>query len=202
MIGSRVLLVAGLVSLAACSDNDAGSSATDTAATSTPSSTEPSGDVAADGVDGGTGTSTSPPTTLPPNVVAFDGSVESLVLALPEARNFASGVEAWLDAVPGQEGVLRNSRGITMFVPVDEGFPEDAAAAAFADPDTSALTIGEHLHVGALAELEGTIVMATGAEHSVGDGGATIGGRRVVRSEAGTNGMVYLIEAPLPSPEG
>ena len=199
MIAVRLLLAAATVSLVACSGNGGNSSTTDP----TSDSATDSSDLVGSHDDASSGTATGPATTdaLRPGVVAFDDSVESVILALPDARNFASGVEAWLAAVPGQEGVLRNSRGVTMFVPVDDGFSEDEAAAAFADPDTSALTIGDHLHVGALAELEGTIVMATGAEHSVGDDGATVGGRRVLRSETATNGIVYLIEAPLPGPD-
>ena len=128
--------------------------------------------------------------------------MESLILTLPDARNFADGVEAWLGAVPGQEGVLRNSRGITVFVPVDDGFSQAAADVAFADPDASAVTIGDHLHVGALEELDGTVVVATGLEFDVGDDGETIGGRRVLRAETATNGVVYLIDGPLADPDG
>ncbi len=139
---------------------------------------------------------------LRPGVVAFDGSVEDLVLELPEARNFAGGIEEWLIAVPGQEGVLRNSRGITLFVPVDEGFSDEARSAEFADPDIAALTIGEHLHVGVLDELDGSVTVASGTEYAVGGDGTTIGGRSVLRVETATNGVVYLIDGPLADTAG
>lgn len=135
-------------------------------------------------------------TTLRADVVELDGSVEDVLAGIPEVSRFAEGVADWLAAVPGQEGVLRNRRGITLFVPVDDGFSESDRDEAFADPDAAAVTIGEHLRVGALAELTGTITMASGVEYTIGDDG-TIGGRQVVRTETATNGVIHLLDGPL-----
>jgi hypothetical protein len=156
-----------------------------------------------DGADGGaTGSgpagSTSAPTTTTTriDIVEFDGSVEDVLATIPEASRFAGGVADWLIEVPGQEGVLRNRRGVTLFVPVDDGFSSDDRDEAFADADTAAATIGEHLRVGTAGELHGTITMASGAEYQVGDG-PTIRDRRVLRSLEATNGVIHLIDGPL-----
>jgi len=198
--GTRVTLVAAALVLAACSSssNDAGSTATSVDAAASDGANEP------DDGSGEPDDSRAPDTTevLRDGVVAFEGSVESVILELPDARNFAGGVEEWLAAVPGQEGVLRNSRGITVFVPVDDGFSEADRDAAFADPDLAAITIGDHLHVGTLEELDGAIVVATGAEYVVADDGDVIGGRRVVRSVTAANGVVHLIDGPLTADAG
>jgi len=135
-------------------------------------------------------------TTLRADVVELDGSVEDVLSGIPEARRFAEGVADWLADVPGQEGVLRNRRGITLFVPADDGFSESDRDEAFADPDAAAATIGEHLRVGTLAELAGTITMASGAEYTIGADG-TIGGRQVVRTETATNGVIHVLDGPL-----
>lgn len=185
-----------LVALVSCS-GDADTSTT----TSRPSSA--TSDAADQDTDDDAPTPTDPTpesTQLRSGVVAFDGSVESLIVALPDAENFSEGVEAWLDDVPGQEGVFRNSRGITVFVPADDGFSVTDRDESFADPDTAAVTIGDHLHVGAFAdltELGGSIVVATGVEYQISDDGEMIGGRRVLRSQEGTNGVVFVIDGPL-----
>lgn len=130
------------------------------------------------------------------DIVEFEGSVEDVLASVDEASRFAGGVAGWLNEVPGQEGVLRNRRGVTLFVPVDDGFSDDAVASAFATPDIAAATIGEHLRVGVIDELTGTITLASGAEYEVGDG-PTIAGRRVLGSRSATNGVIYLIDGPL-----
>jgi hypothetical protein len=183
-----------MLALAACSG-----SSDDTGSTTT--SVDPAASAGATGSDE-SGDSTDTTEVLRDGVVAFEDSVESVILDLPEAQNFAVGVEEWLAAVPGQEGVLRNSRGITVFVPVDDGFSEADRDAAFADPDLAAVTIGDHLHVGTLEDLDGTIVVATGAEYVVADDGDVIAGRRVVRSVTAANGVVYLIDGPLTDDAG
>ena len=175
MIARR--LVAALVALASCSgpNDDTGPSTTGTKVASLPSAPGIAFDPTPDSAGATTPGATE---VLRPGLVPFDGSVESLVLEFADARNFATGVQEWLDAVPGQEGVLRNSRGITLFVPVDDGFTDDDRDEWFADPDVAAATIGEHLHVGALVELEGSVTVATGTEYQIGDDGTTIGDRR------------------------
>lgn len=127
--------------------------------------------------------------------------MESVLAELPEASNFWAGIEGWLAAVPGQEGVLRNSRGITLFVPVDDGFSDEVRDKAFVDSDTSARTIGEHLVVGVVDPLQGTVVTAAGSAHEVTDG-AAISGRRLIRSETASNGVIHLIDGPLPASDG
>lgn len=152
----------------------------------------------ADG-DGATTVPTAPPTTLRPGVVARDGSVEDVLFGLEEASNFAGGVEDWLAAVPGQEGVLRNSAGITLFVPVDEGFTTAELAEAFPDPDGAALTLSDHLRVGILDEIDGPVVVASGKEYAVtveGDD-TVVGGRRIVRTVSATNGVIHLVDGLL-----
>jgi len=193
----RGLLVGiAMIALVACSGDD-DDAATSTTAAATPERSDDQDTVG----DSTASTDTVPETTdLRPGVVVFDGSVESLVVALPDAQNFAAGVEEWLEAVPGQEGVFRNSRGITVFVPADDGFSIEDQEVSFADPDTAATTIGDHLHVGAfsdLTEFGGSIIVATGVEYTISDDGQTIGGRRVLRSEEGTNGVVFVIDGPL-----
>jgi len=197
VIATRAAFVAAILALAACSgsSDDAGSTTTSVDPAASAGTTE-------SGESGESGDSTDTTEVLRDGVVAFEGSVESVILDLPDAQNFAVGVEEWLAAVPGQEGVLRNSRGVTVFVPVDDGFSEADRDAAFADPDLAAVTIGDHLHVGTLEDLDGTIVVATGAEYVVADDGDVIAGRRVVRSVTAANGVVYLIDGPLTDDAG
>lgn len=183
-----------VVGLAACS----GSSDSDADATSVDESTGDAADAAND-ADEASSATTAPASTLPPEVVAFEGSVEDVLLGLTDARNFAGGVEDWLAAVPGQEGVLRNSRGVTLFVPVDEGFSTAERDEAFADPDLAAQTLGRHLRVGALEELDEPVIVASGDEYVVAvEGDETfVGGRLVVRSVVADNGVLHLIDGPL-----
>ncbi len=210
MVTRTPLVVAALV-LVACT----GSSADDDSATVTTTATSvdasvgaaqdpagtaaPSSTAAADAVTDGAATSV--PTTEPaPGVVEYDGSVTAVLGEAQEAQRFAAGVAAWLDAVPGQDGVLRNARGVTLFVPVDDGFDEAAADAAFADPDTAAITIADHLRVGVVAdldELDEPITVASGAVYDVGPG-PTVGGRSVVGSIEAANGVIHLLDGPLP----
>lgn len=133
------------------------------------------------------------------DIVAFDGSVEDVLGDLDDASNFAAGVSDWLAAVPGQEGVLRNTRGVTLFVPLDSALTADAADLAFEDPDLAAITISEHLSVGRVGDLEPGLViaMASGVEVTV-EAGPTVGGFEVVRTEQATNGVVHVIDGVLP----
>ena len=142
--------------------------------------------------------STTSVTSARTDIVEFEGSIEDVLAGIPEAARFAGGIADWLADVPGQEGVLRNRRGVTLFVPVDDGFSAADRDAAFADPDMAAATIGEHLVVGVVDELTGTITMASGATYELGDG-QTIDGRRILRSQDATNGVIHLIDGPLAS---
>lgn len=212
-------LLAAIVGLSACSGSSdpVTSAPTSTVVAITDLGDDDSGDSAGGGRDAAaasttvepiesTTTSTSATTTtttttevLRPGVVALDGSVEGVLAELDEASNFAVGVAGWLAAVPGQEGVLRNSRGITLFVPVDAGFPTDDRDAAFADQDLAAITLSDHLRVGALEILDETITVASGAEYVVSTDGedTLVGGRRVIAMRTTTNGVIYLIDGPL-----
>lgn len=136
-----------------------------------------------------------------PGVVALEGSVEDLLGDVPGADHFAELVSAWLAAVPGQEGVLRNARGITLFVPADDAFSAADRDALLDDLDATARFIGEHLVVSILtvADLPGTVVTAMGTEHATL--GATIDGHAfVVADIAATNGVMHLIDGPLVAP--
>lgn len=209
-MNGRSVAVVATVLLVACSCSPNGPKTEPTSSVDpAPNSTADAGSETAAGTDQpapATVATTSPsaPTTtavLKPGVVALDGSVEAVLAELPEARNFATGVASWLDAVPGQEGVLRNDRGITLFVPVDAGFSEADRDVMVDDADVAAVIISDHLHVGALETLDGSVMTASGTEHTVtvDDGGSLIAGRRVVGSVAATNGVVYLIDGPLPA---
>lgn len=136
-----------------------------------------------------------------PGVVALEGSVEDLLGDVPGADHFAELVAAWLAAVPGQEGVLRNARGITLFVPADDAFSAADRDALLDDLDATARFIGEHLVVSilTLADLPGTVVTAMGTEHATL--GVTIDGHAfVVADIAATNGIIHVIDGPLVAP--
>jgi uncharacterized surface protein with fasciclin (FAS1) repeats len=136
-----------------------------------------------------------------PGVVAREGSVEDLLDDVPGADHFAELVSAWLAAVPGQEGVLRNARGITLFVPADDAFSAADRDALLDDLDATARFIGEHLVVSVLtlADLPGTVVTAMGTEHQTL--GTTIDGHAfVVADIAATNGVMHVIDGPLVAP--
>ena len=69
------------------------------------------------------------------------------------------------------------------------------------DSDAAALVISDHLHVGVLRTLVGSVTTASGTKHTVtvDDGDTLIADRRVVGSVTATNGLVYLIDGPLPA---
>jgi uncharacterized surface protein with fasciclin (FAS1) repeats len=150
-------------------------------------------------------TSSIPSTTVDdgarPGVVALNGSVEDLLGDVPGADHFAELVTAWLAAVPGQEGVLRNARGITLFVPADDAFSAADRDALLDDLDATARFIGEHLVVSilAVADLPGNVVTAMGTEHATL--GATIDGHAFVMADiAATNGVIHVIDGTLVAP--
>lgn len=203
----RSLAALAVVVLASCSGSSDDAPRITSDRTADTATTIPSGSDDTDAVTlPSTATSSAGPSSdgARPGVVALAGSVESVLAEIPEAGNFASGVDGWLAAVPGQEGVLRNSRGITLFVPIDEGFSVEDREAMLADPDVAAVTISDHLHVGALATLDGSVTTASGVEQEVSreSGDQTIGGRLVVGSVVATNGVVYLIDGPLSAAAG
>lgn len=200
-----VLGVAVLIALTGCSgssdpDSSEPDAAGSTAEQPTDEITEPA--VTTQGGSPSTDAEPATSTTLRPGVVAFEGSVEDLLGRLDEASNFAAGVEAWLGDVPGQEGVLRNSRGVTLFVPADVGFSPEDGERAFASPNRSALTLSDHLRVGVLEELDGPVVVSSGNRYRVttnDDGDVLVAGRRVIATETAANGVIHLLDGPLGS---
>jgi uncharacterized surface protein with fasciclin (FAS1) repeats len=203
---AAVLVSVGLL-MTACTGS---SGATSTTASSTSEATT---DQAADPSTTAAGVSTasiSSISTIPsstvddgarPGIVAREGSVEDVLGDVPGADHFAELVAAWLAAVPGQEGVLRNARGITLFVPSDDAFTAADRDALLDDLDATARFIGEHLVVSVLtvADLPDTVVTAMGTEHAVD--GSTIGGHAIVIADtSATNGIIHLIDGPLVAP--
>ncbi len=134
-----------------------------------------------------------------PPPVAEEGSVRSVIADQPELSNINAAIDAWLDEAPGREGVLRNGRGVTVFLPDDDGFTESDLAAAVQDLDAFTVFLSEHLRVGIVTsdQLGSEVKTAMGAIYPVTDG-PSIGGRLIVRADiAATNGVVHVIEGPL-----
>lgn len=212
--GGGTTLTAGLVAaalLASCSGD--GGSTTTTSAVTTPvesttdeSSAEPSQPTSS--TEATVAPATAPSTSsLPdidderPGVVAREGSIEDVLGGVTNTEHFAGLVTWWLTEVPGQEGVLRNARGITLFVPSDDAFTEADRNALEGDVDATARFIGEHLVVDVIpaADLAGTVVTAMGTEHEVTD--SSIGGRAIVESDIdATNGVIHVIDGVLVEP--
>lgn len=208
----RLALVATTIAaLAGCSNGDDDSSSGSTAptgtgtATSTPEggSVVPGGTVAPDGTAAPTD-SAAPATTPTPEIVDVEGSVRDVIASRPELSNFSSAIDAWLAAAPGNEGVLRNPAGVTMFVPNNDAFGEDDAQQFIDDPASFTVVISEYLKVGPVkaADLGAEVSTAMGHTYPVGDG-PSIGGVQIVESDIeATNGVVHVLDGQLVPPEG
>jgi uncharacterized surface protein with fasciclin (FAS1) repeats len=141
------------------------------------------------------------PETTNPNVIVpveLEGSVEDVIAQRDDTSNMSSAIEAWLADDPGRAGVLRNPRGITLFVPADTGFTEADRDEVIADFDGFTLFLTAHLRVGALTtdQLGPNVSTADGSSYPIGDG--TIGDRAIVEADIeATNGVIHVIDGPL-----
>jgi uncharacterized surface protein with fasciclin (FAS1) repeats len=131
---------------------------------------------------------------LPPPV-DVEGSVQDLIAQRDDLENINAAIVAWLDDSAGREGVLRNPRGITLFLPNDEAFTDDDIATALDDFDAFTIFLSEHLRIGALTsdELGDSVSTAMGVAYPV-EPGPTIGGQTVVSADiVATNGVIHII---------
>jgi hypothetical protein len=190
---------------AACSGDDAATPVSTTTTTAVPPTAAPPPPTTApppatiEPTPATSAPATTEPTraTLPPPV-ADDGSVREVVSKREDLRNIDAAIDAWLADSSGREGVLRNARGVTVFLPNDDGFTEDDLAVALADFDAFTVFLSEHLKVGVLRsdELGESVVTAMGSAHAIT--GGTIGGRLIVEADIeATNGVIHIIEGPL-----
>lgn len=143
---------------------------------------------------------TEPPTTEPNVIVPVDveGSVRGVISSREDLSNFSSVIDRWLLDDSGLEGVLRNPRGITLFVPNNDGFTEADVETALADLDAFTLFLTAHLKVGPArsSEFGESVMTADGSVHPVGF--ATIGGRALTEVDLeATNGFVHVIDGKL-----
>lgn len=199
MLKSRIAIAAllGAWLLVGCSsDGESSDSSSDSSSTTIESPSGTEADATTTGDDAVTSTTTE--VTLPPPV-DIEGSVQDVVAQTEDLSNISSAIDAWLADSPGREGVLRNARGVTLFLPGNEGFSDDDVAAALADFDAFSIFLSEHLAVGTMTsdQLGDSVTTAMGVQYPVGEG-PTIGGRAILQADIeATNGVLFVIDGPL-----
>ena len=133
-----------------------------------------------------------------PEPVALEGSAEDVITDRQDLSNIAGAIADWIADDPGREGVLRHGRGVTLFLPNNDGFSAEDAAAVVSDFDQFTVFISEHLKIGIVKsdEFGDSISTAMGVSYPIVEG--TIGGRLIVETDIeATNGFIHIIDGPL-----